>query len=164
VEEIMRIADDLRGVAHRLHPSIIDDLGLSTALGQLAEEFGARHGKPVWVSVRSVPPDLPEEVAIGLYRIAQEALRNVTKHAGPVSVSIALLGSPGSVDLSIRDLGKGFDVGDPGARKGLGLISMAQRAELLGGTLELQSDPGQGTRIHVRIPLSPGSDGERPLE
>jgi signal transduction histidine kinase len=153
IDEIVRIGDDLRSVAHRLHPSIIDDLGLATALGQLAEEFEARQQQPVWVSVRSVPPNIPKDLAIGLYRIAQEALRNVTKHAGNASVSVALLGSPDALELSIRDAGKGFDLGAPGARKGLGLISMAQRAELMGGHLELQSQPGQGTRIHIRVPL-----------
>lgn len=162
IREIVKIGDDLRSVAHRLHPSTIDDLGLPAALGQLAEEFEARQEKPVWVSVRSIPPNLPREVAICLYRITQEALRNVSKHAGPASVSIALLGSPGSVELSIRDGGKGFATGTPGGRKGLGLISMAQRAELMGGVLELQSEPGQGTRIHVKIPLGSNSDDQGP--
>jgi signal transduction histidine kinase len=100
-------------------------------------------------------------VAIGLYRITQEALRNVTKHAGRASVSIALLGSEDALDLSVRDAGKGFDLGTPGARKGLGLISMAQRAELMGGQLELQSQPGQGTRIHVKVPLPKPSGVEQ---
>lgn len=161
IDEIVKIADDLRRVAHRLHPSTIDDLGLPAALSQLAEEFQTRQGKPAWVSVRDIPHKLPREVAINLYRITQEALRNVTKHAGSAPVSIALVGSDQSVDLSIRDAGKGFHLGAPGGRKGLGLISMAQRAELMGGTLDLHSEPGRGTRIHVRVPLSL-APGQRP--
>jgi signal transduction histidine kinase len=161
IDEIVKIADDLRTVAHRLHPSTIDDLGLPAALSQLANEFQTRQGKPAWVSVRDIPHDLSREVAIGLYRITQEALRNVTKHAGPAPVSIALMGGPASIDLSIRDAGKGFHFDKPGGHKGLGLISMAQRAELIGGTLELHSERGQGTRIHVRVPLS-SAPAQRP--
>jgi signal transduction histidine kinase len=149
---IGEIAADLRDVSHQLHPSVLDDLGLPAALRRLADDFEQRHEMACRVSTRRVPERIPAHIALALYRIAQEALRNVSRHAGPAAVHIFLLGGPGRLDLSISDNGCGFD--QEKGRKGLGLVSMAQRAELVGGTLDLRTGKQLGTRIRVRVPLA----------
>jgi signal transduction histidine kinase len=132
---------------------VLEDLGLEVALRQLTEEVEDRHSVRTRFSVRGVPTGIPSDTALSLYRIAQEALTNVAKHAAADSVDITLAGEPDSLTLFVRDSGQGFN---PDAVKecgGLGLISMRQRAELIGGTLEVQSGLGQGTQIVVCAPL-----------
>jgi signal transduction histidine kinase len=147
------LADSLRDVSHLLHPSILDDLGLEVALRRLCEEFQARYSIATRFSARSVPAHILASTAVALYRIVQEALQNVAKHAGPASVNVALIGAPDSLKLSVRDTGGGFDQASEKSRAGLGLISMAQRAKLAGGTFEIESKPNTGTQIHVSVPL-----------
>ncbi len=159
---IGELADSVREVSHRLHPSILEDLGLVAALRQLAETFHDRHGIPTRFSARKAPENLQPEVAVALYRIAQEALRNVAQHAGPAEVNIALVGGPDKVNLSIRDNGVGFDPESPSQRIGLGLISIVERVEAAGGEVTIQSRPQEGTRIQVKVPLGGrryGQDG-----
>ena len=103
--------------------------------------------------MRGVPAGIPSDTGLSLYRIAQEALTNVAKHAAADSVDITLAGEPDSLTLFVRDSGKGFNPDAVRERGGLGLIGMRQRAELIGGTLEVQSGPGQGTQIVVCAPL-----------
>ena len=104
-------------------------------------------------SVRGVPTAIPSDTALSLYRIVQEALANVARHAAADSVDITLAGEPDSLTLFVRDSGRGFNPDAVKERGGLGLISMRQRAELIGGTLEVQSGFGQGTQIVVCAPL-----------
>ena len=147
------LSDSLRDVSHLLHPSILDDLGLEVALRRLCEEFQARYSIATRFSTRNVPAHSLASTSVALYRIVQEALQNVAKHAGPASVNVALIGAKDSLKLSIRDTGSGFDQESEKSRVGLGLISMAQRARLAGGTFEIQSDRNVGTQIHVSVPL-----------
>jgi len=149
---------DLRNVSHRLHPSILDDLGLEVAIRELVEAFEERYCMPTRFSVRNLSQNIPREIALSFYRIVQEALHNIGKHAGPEAlVTIALLGGGERVDLTIRDTGRGFD-SHALPPNGIGLISMVQRAEAVGGRVVIESVPGQGTRIHVCIPLSQARD------
>jgi signal transduction histidine kinase len=155
------LSEAVRSVSHRLHPAILDDLGLVPALRELAETFVEHYGILTRFSARSVPDDLSPQISLPLYRIAQEALRNVRQHAGPAVVNIGLIGGLATIKLSIRDSGNGFDPQHPKQRVGLGLISMAERAQAAGGELRIYSRPGEGTRIHVSIPLAqhdPGLD------
>ncbi len=147
------LSDSLRDVSHLLHPSILDDLGLEVALRRLCEEFQARYSIATRFSTRSVPAHVLASTSVALYRIVQEGLQNVAKHAGPASVNVALIGATDSLKLSVRDTGSGFDQECEKSRVGLGLISMAQRARLAGGTFEIQSDAKTGTQIHVSVPL-----------
>lgn len=147
------LADSLRDVSHLLHPSILDDLGLEVALRRLCEEFQARYSIAARFSARGVPSRILASTSVAVYRIVQEALQNVAKHAGPAAVNIALIGGTGSLKLSVRDTGSGFDQESEKSRVGLGLISMSQRARLAGGTFEIQSEPNAGTQIHVSVPL-----------
>jgi signal transduction histidine kinase len=101
-----------------------------------------------------VPAKIPADIASTLYRIVQEALRNVAKHAGKTSVRIVLTGSANQVSLSIRDSGIGFDVHSAQDKGGLGLISMQERARLVHGDFTLETLPGRGATITVQVPLA----------
>ncbi|HUQ94633.1 MAG TPA: response regulator [Bryobacteraceae bacterium] len=155
IGELLR---SLREISHRLHPSILDHLGLPAAIRQLCDEFQKGYATPTRFSVRDVPAVIPSQISLNIYRIVQEALQNIAKHAGPATVNIALIATPGSLDLSIRDTGRGFDAEPGKAGNGLGLISMAQRARSLGGNLEIQSYPERGTHLRVSVPLGSMTD------
>jgi two-component system, chemotaxis family, CheB/CheR fusion protein len=146
------LADDVRSISHRLHPSILDDLGLPQALKALVDEFRDREGMLATFTRRDVSADLSKEVATTLYRIAQEGLRNIAKHAGRTHAKVTLEGSDNRLRLEIADFGEGFDTHQ--SRSGLGLISMEERARLVDGTFSVQSALGRGTTITLEVPVS----------
>lgn len=155
-----QIETGLRGVSHRLHPAALEDLGLVQALRMLVDEH-CRCGRDIClVGPAQELPLLPKQTKTALYRIAQEALRNAYKHApfAPVrlvlSTSMAPTRPPGVLYLSIEDAGPGFDLQRMRAGGGLGLLSMQERAQAVGGSLEIDTSPGEGTRIEVLVPLS----------
>ncbi len=147
------LADGLRRVAHELHPQILEDLGLAVAIERLAKEFESRVTMPVEYVARGVPPDLSPIIATSIYRVTQEALRNISRHAGDTPVEISLTGIQEELRLVIRDQGLGFDTTRIRRGEGLGLVSMEERARLLGGELKVTSSVGNGTTVEVRIPL-----------
>jgi signal transduction histidine kinase len=150
--ELVDLGAALRNVAHRLHPTIVDQLGLPKALQALASEF-ERGGLQVTVSV----PDqaaLPPAIAHTAYRIAQEALRNVTKHAGVSEAMLVLAVEPSRLVLRVTDGGKGFDSSASRPALGLGLASMRERASLVRGAIAVRSRPGAGTTIEAVLPLN----------
>lgn len=153
------ISEDMRRVAHRLHPAVIDLLGLSAALKQLCDETPTSGGPAVhFLARRGCDCPVDRAQSLCLYRVAQEALRNAIRHSGARDVWIELAGSSGLVRLTVRDNGAGFD-GDAAVRGGLGLISMKERVRLAGGNLKVDSRPGQGTKLSATVPISvPGSD------
>ena len=151
------LANDLRRVAHGLHPSSLDHLGLRVALQSYIEEFSRSIAIPVQFNSSEIPREIPMEIAICLYRIVQEALRNVGKHAPNATVEIALSGSPQELHLSIRDDGEGFDMSALRSTKGLGFISMQERVRLIQGHFSLSTQPGAGVHISVDVPLDPGT-------
>ena len=145
----------LRRVAHRLHPAIIDQGGLLPALSQLADDTARLSG--IDVAAR-LPPNLTDRVldrerSLILFRIAQEALRNVTRHAAATRAEVGVDVTPTSLVLTIADDGRGFDSGDARRASGLGLVSMAERARLADGEYSLVSRPGGGTTVRVTVPL-----------
>lgn len=148
-----RVEDQLRRLSHELRPTILDDLGLVAALEFLAKGFAARHG--LEIHVRGRPEErLPGPIETVLYRIVQEALNNVAKHALASAVTIAVGRDAQRASCSVRDDGIGFDpavthVGD----QGIGLIGIRERLVPLGGVLRIDSAPGQGTVVCVAIPL-----------
>lgn len=150
-ERAGKLSEDVRQLSHNLHPSVLDDLGLTPALRQLVGDFGAREGMPTTFDAVAFPDGLSRDAATSLYRIAQEALRNVAKHAGKTHVRVTLMGVENGVRLTIRDLGHGFDSGDR-ARGGLGMLSMEERARLAGGTLRVESEINAGTTVEVEVP------------
>ena len=153
-EGIGGLTQEVRRISHGLHPSVIDDLGVAAALGSLVEDFREREHMIVTFNAQNIPGSVPRDVATGLYRIAQEALRNVAKHAGKTHVKVLLRGGP-TLRLQVTDSGEGFDL--RACRTGLGLISMEERARLAGGTFNIESSPDEGTRITVEIPILPPS-------
>ena len=145
------IAQSVHGLSHRLHPAKLQLIGLVSALDGLRRELTPT-GAGVTFSYRDVPPKLPHEVTLCLFRIAQEALQNAVKHSGARTISVHLQGGARQITLTIGDDGKGFDV-DEVLGKGLGVISMNERVEGAGGTFEIQSAPGKGSRVSVQVPL-----------
>ncbi len=148
---IGELSEEVRRISHGLHPSVIEDLGVGPAIRSLAEDFRERERMIVTFRAQNVPEGVPVEIATGLYRIAQEALRNVTKHAGKTHVKVLLEGESRRICLQVIDAGKGFDV--EARRMGLGLIGIAERARAMQGTLTVESEPGKGTRVAVAVLL-----------
>ena len=155
IRQVVQSLDtDVRAISHRLHPAILKDLGLSLALRAMVREFRQREHMPATYSESNVPENLPQAVSTALYRIAQEALRNITKHAGETHVKVSLTGENGNVRVQVRDFGAGFDQdSEDYPTKGLGLISMEERARIAGGAFSVKSALGEGTSIVVEIPL-----------
>ena len=147
------LSNELRELAHQLHPSILEHLGLRLAFEQLVEQFAERWAKPVEWFVSAIPDRVLPNVATAVYRITQEALRNISKHATGACVLISLKGSDVNLLLRIEDDGPGFLYKKSENRAGLGLTGMAERLHLVRGKLVIRARPGKGTRIYVRVPL-----------
>jgi signal transduction histidine kinase len=157
-EEIEDLGVMLRRVAHRMHPALIDHACLVPAIQALAVDVSRSSGVRVDVTDAShaegaAPPTT--EHALLVYRIAQEALRNVVKHASVSQCNMYIAVSPANIELRVTDHGKGFVADDSARGKGLGLISMAERARLADGKLEVASHPGSGTDVRALIPRQP---------
>jgi signal transduction histidine kinase len=147
------LADDVQALSHELHPSILDNLGLATAVRSFCREIGEQSGAKVDFTITNVPDALPREVSLSLFRLIQEALHNSVKHSGKSYFQVHLQGDSSGIQLEVRDQGIGFDVANLRNKRGLGLISMRERILLLNGTIHIDSKPDAGTRIHVRVPL-----------
>jgi signal transduction histidine kinase len=154
-EQIRRLSNGLREVSHRLHPAIVEDLGLPAALRALISEY-RENGMDVNFVAGSAASDLPLDIATTLYRTAQEAVRNASRHAPDAPVRVVLERTSEEVRVQVEDAGPGFDL-EQVRGKGLGLLSMQERARLVGGTLLLRTRPGEGTLILVRVPLASDS-------
>jgi signal transduction histidine kinase len=142
--------DDVRRLTVELRPPALDDFGLGPALERLTTMTAERSGLEIQLSVRS-PVGLPPDRETALYRVAQEALTNVIKHARAQSVSIVVMPSGGGVRAVIEDDGVGFDPAR--VRQGaLGLVGIRERVALLGGRFELDSAPGEGTTLVIELP------------
>jgi signal transduction histidine kinase len=158
-----RTAKELERVSHDLRPSVLDRLGLVAALCDASTEFAKRTAVSVKLACKKLTGRLTADGRLTLYRILQEALRNVEKHAHAHNVYVGLTESGGFVQLEVKDDGVGFDPEQrPDRRKrkgGLGLLGMKERAAYAGGSLEVKSVSLAGTRIEVRIPLLPKTKG-----
>jgi len=148
------VSSTLYDLTHQLHPFRLDSLGLVSSLAGLCREFGDQHNLNVQFVHCDVPSQIPMDVSLCLFRIVQEALRNVTKHSGAEVARVELTGHGDRIDLGICDPGAGFDVQSASGTGGLGLISMRERLRLVGGHISIESEPSQGTQIRVHIPQS----------
>lgn len=160
--ELVDFADEIRALAHRMHPPVLDHLGLPAALSTLAGEMWSTSRLRVGLDLDRSPVEMPPAVASGLYRIAQESLRNVVKHAGASTAVVRLARTDGGVQLIVEDNGSGFDTAAPrgvsaSGGSGIGLTSITERARQFGGRVAIHSRPGAGTRVVAWIPL-----GEEP--
>lgn len=149
---IAQLFQQVRDVATALRPPILD-AGIASAIDWQARRFEERTGVACLVEVPECPPQLSNAKAIGLFRILQEALTNVMRHANAQTVSLRLEQQGGVLCLSISDDGQGFVVQQGRQGPSFGLVGMQERAQMLGGALLLESQPGEGTSIHVSVPL-----------
>ena len=147
---------EVRRISRNLRPSELDDLGLVPAVRTLTEEFTDRSGVKVKLVFTNLPEKLPADTELNLYRIFQESLGNIERHAQAGEVAIELSKEGSLLRASIRDNGRGFDPQRPrveGERPGMGLVDMRERAEFVGGRCALTSAPGNGTEIVIEMPL-----------
>jgi signal transduction histidine kinase/FixJ family two-component response regulator len=143
-------------IARDLRPGVLD-LGLGAAVEWLAREFENRMNIPCRVSVAPYDPDVPADIAAALFSICREALTNISKHAAASAVAIDIAAGDGRVGLRISDDGRGIAAADFAKPGSFGLRGMVERAEQLGGALEVRSDPATGTTLSLRVPLAAGN-------
>ena len=151
---IVRISQDVHSLSRQLHPSILDDLGLIKAAESECTSFSRREGIEVVFNHENIPRGIPKDVSLSLYRIIQEGLRNISKHACAEHISVSLKGRGHDVLLSVQDDGIGFDSAEVREKPGLGFSSMRERARLIHGEFFIKSQPEKGTVITVRAPLT----------
>ncbi|MGI8988764.1 MAG: chemotaxis protein CheB [Bryobacteraceae bacterium] len=156
--QVAELSDDVRRVAYQLHPSSLDHLGLAVALRSYCADFSRREIMQVRFAHRNLPDSLPPEIASCLYRVAEEALRNIAKHARTKLAIVSISRRDHRIQLTIRDPGVGFNPDSLKGRAGLGIISMEERVRLAGGKISVRSRPGDGTRVEVVIPLPPAGN------
>jgi len=147
----------VRNMSVDLRPAILDDLGLASALQWFLDRVAQRAGFQTHLVVEDLPAQLPQELATVCFRVVQEALTNVIRHAGASHVEVAVKRVDSELHLSIHDDGVGFDVAAARQRAqrggSLGMLSMQERVTLAGGTFTVQSTAGYGTQIDARLPL-----------
>jgi PAS domain S-box-containing protein len=152
-EKLMELSEEVYSVCRQLHPSVLERIGLHQAMEQLCREFTERKGLHIRFSLGDTLASLPVASGLCLYRVAQEALRNIVRHAQTGHATVLLSAARGGLHLSIEDDGVGFDPKTVGGKARLGLVSMQERVRLVGGNLSIHSEPGHGTRIDLRVPL-----------
>ena len=169
MRQLDRLVDEVRHLARDLTPTMVRDLGLSAALKRLIEEFSRHYDVQTDMhEVEDLNGLFPRETQIGIYRIFQESLTNIGKYAEASRITIAIKREASDVAFMVADNGRGCDldevVGRDPANRGLGLMAMKERAHMMGGTLEIESQEGDGTRIAFRIPVSRSLTGAAPEE
>jgi signal transduction histidine kinase len=152
-EGLVRLSEAVHALSHQLHPSILEDIGLSEALKSECKRFSELGSTRVKLETDGVPLSLPQDVALCLFRIAQEALRNVTRHAHASQANVSLHRLNGGIKLVVNDNGVGFDASRTRNGPHLGHASMRQRLQLLGGELYVAGLPGHGTTVSAWVPL-----------
>ena len=161
-KRLFDISKDIQALSHRLHSSKLEYLGLATASKSFCRELSDQH--KVWVEFThaDVPRNLPSEISLALFRVLQEALQNAVKHSHAQVFKVELRGTPDEIYLTISDLGTGFDQQEALGNRGLGLISMRERLQLVNGALAIESKPGQGTTIRARVPIKADVESTEP--
>lgn len=163
--ELEKTLEDLRSLSREVRPAPVDHVGLAAVLENHADAFRERNGIPLRVELRSTALDrLTHSQATALFRIVQEALQNIEKHSGAKTASISLREDAGRLLLSVADDGRSFgaeEVTEAQKHGRLGLFSMRERAEMLGGTLTIENRPGRGTTITASVPLPAANGGKK---
>ena len=147
------LADVIRNLSHELHPGVLQHAGLSAALKGHCAEFGRQHAIEVTLSAVDDLGGIPHDIALCLYRVAQEALRNIAAHAGAHKAQVILKSTEESLELVIADDGQGFNLTEARGVGGLGLISIDERVRLIGGSLTINTELQRGTQMRVQVPL-----------
>jgi len=154
---VSELGADLHSLSHRLHSSTLESLGLLVGLEAFCKEFAEHQGLQVDFVHENIPSGVPADAALCMFRITQEALRNIKRHSGANRAQVRLEQQDGRLHLSVSDCGRGFNSNKPPAERGIGLQSMEERLRLLGGELEIHSRPMEGTRIDAWLPLKMAS-------
>ena len=154
------LAESLRKLSHELHPGVLRHVGLVQALQTHCEEFAERNSLEADFQARGETGRLPPGLDAALFRVAQEALRNVARHAHATHVGVTLVFTADSLELVIADDGRGF-MREASEKRGLGLLSLEERVRAVGGSLEVASEPGRGTEVRVKVPLHGESGAAR---
>lgn len=152
--QIFELSDDLRSLSHSLHPSVLEYADLPATLEMYCRKFSEQHAIPTSFTAREVSAEIPRAIALAIFRIAQESLRNVAVHSAATAASVVLASeNHGSLSLFIIDNGKGFDAASTKASSGLGLLSIEERARNIGASVIIDSTLDAGTRLTVKVPL-----------
>ena len=154
LRETKELSSDLHTLSHQLHSSKLEHVGLVSALQGLCKEIGEKSKIEVHFTHCEIPPNVPRDVALCLFRVAQEAIGNVVKHSKAKSARVELGANASGISLRISDEGKGFDLDIKNSRAGIGLIGMTERLRLVGGRLWVKSEPNRGTEITGEVPLT----------
>jgi PAS domain S-box-containing protein len=153
-KQLEDLGSDVQALSHRLHSSKLEYLGLAVAAGGFCRELSARNGVEIDFHAENIPKDLPNEIAVSLFRVLQEAIQNGIKHSGSRHFEVSLSGGLNEVELTVRDFGIGFDPGEAMKGRGLGLTSIRERLKLVNGNLSIDSQTQRGTTIQARVPLT----------
>ena len=150
----IKLSEDVHALSYRLHPSVIEDLGLVEALKAECERVTRSGAVTVQFNASEIPQKLPQDTALCLFRVAQEALRNVVRHAGASSVEVSVSPIDGGLQLAVSDNGTGFDPADTPSGRASGSQSIRERVNLLKGQVDIDSAQGHGTTVLAWVPLS----------
>jgi two-component system sensor histidine kinase UhpB len=160
-QRAVALAESVRDISHDLHPNVLKHAGLTAALADHCADVSRAHALAVTCTADGDFESIRPDTALCLYRIAQEALHNVIKHANARQVEVRLLRNGHIAELAIADDGKGFDAAETRrTRTGLGLLSIKERVRLAGGTLSVMTEWNKGTRIQVRLPSESADAGK----
>jgi signal transduction histidine kinase len=152
-EQLIKISNDFHALSRQIHPSILDDLGLVRAMESECTSFSKRRDITIHFEAIDIPETVPKDIALCLYRVLQEGLRNIAKHADVKKASVTLQYDDTNIMLSIQDEGTGFVVAGSRDKHGLGIASMRERVQFVKGEFTVTSEPGEGTIIRAIIPL-----------
>jgi signal transduction histidine kinase len=155
--QLIKVSEDVHTISRQLHPTILDDLGLVRAIESECAAFMRRNPVKIAFRKENVPDDIPDDIALCLYRVVQEGLKNIATHSGAKNGEILLKGNDHAICLTVSDEGIGFDLLEVRSMPGLGLSSMRERVQLVQGEFSIRSQPGKGTVVNVCLPYT-GSD------
>jgi PAS domain S-box-containing protein len=159
--EALEMGADIQTLSHELHSAKLEYLGIATVAKGFCREFAVKHRVEIDCQTSDLPGSLPPAISLCLFRVLQEALHNSLKHSGVGSFAVRLWATADEVHLTVSDSGAGFDSETARESRGLGLISMEERLQLLNGTFAIESQPNRGTTIHARVPLRAERDSMR---
>jgi PAS domain S-box-containing protein len=154
-----QIASDVQSLSHQLHSSTLELLGVVAAIRAFCGEVSKQHQANVVFTETRVPTHLPKDISLCLFRVAQEALHNAVKYSGAKQFDVALFATEDEIQLVVRDRGAGFDLEEAKKNRGLGLLSMQERLNLVHGRFAVDSRPGNGTRVFAAVPFVRQSAG-----
>jgi signal transduction histidine kinase len=159
-EETSQLSRDVHDISRQLHPRIIEDLGLADAVASFCASFAKNESIPVEFNPGEIPLEIRRDTALNFYRIIQESMSNAARHAKAGRIKVDLDTAGGSLRLKVTDDGTGFDPEEARKKKRMGLVSLRERAAIVGGNIRITSLPGEGTTVAVEAPLEPAGNME----